>query len=126
MINNTQNKNAYIMEIIMAKHGTMKFTGNSKTEYNFTVYSYDTPFHALGAVYIVTNRQKKAQGGHMYSIIYIGETGDLAERLNGPCKTSCLSKYKKNAICIYGEDNEQKRLDIESDLLANYSPPCNG
>lgn len=115
------------MEISMAKHGTIKFTGNSKTEYNFTVYSYDTLFNALGAVYIVTNRQKKVKGGgHMYSIIYIGETGDLAERLNDPNKASCLSKYKKNAICIYGEDNEQKRLDIESDLLGNYSPPCNG
>ena len=115
------------MEIIMAKHGTLKFTGNSKAEYNFTVYSYDTPFNALGAVYIIANRKKKARGsGYTHSIIYIGETGDLSERLNNLNKTLCLSKYKKNAICIYGEDNEQKRLEIESDLLANYSPPCNG
>ena len=114
------------MEIIMAKHGTLKFTGNSKVEYNFTVYSYDTSFNALGAVYVVTNRQKKAKGGYTYSIVYIGETDDLSERLNTPSKISCLSKYKKNAICIYGEENEQKRLDIESDLLDNYSPPCNG
>jgi len=110
----------------MAKHGTLRFTGKSEEGYNFTIYSDDTPFNALGAVYVLANRQKKVKGHYTYSIIYIGETDDLSESLTNHHKASCLSRYKKNAICIYGENNEQKRLEIESDLLGNYAPPCNG
>lgn len=109
----------------MAKHGTVSFIGNSKTKYKFMAYSADTPFNSVGVVYILTNRQKKEKRGHTYSVIYIGETGDLAKRLNSHYKTSCLSKYNKNSICILGEDNEKKRLEIASDLVRNYSPPCN-
>ena len=53
----------------MTKHGAIKFIGKSKTKYKFMVYSYDTPLNAFGAVYIVTNRQKRLKG-HTYSIIY--------------------------------------------------------
>ena len=109
----------------MAKHGTLTFTGKSEDEYNFTIYSDDTLFNALGAVYVLANRQKKVKGHYTYSIIYIGETDDLSTGLSTHHNLPCLSKYKKNTICIYGENNEQKRLDIESDLLGNYSPPCN-
>ncbi len=38
----------------------------------------------------------------------------------------CFKIMKANCICIHEESDEERRLDIEKDLVANYSPPCNG
>lgn len=109
----------------MAELEKVIFAGGSGTRYNFTAYSNDTDFNPVGAVYVITKRYQNNKDGYSYSIIYIGQTGDLSERFDDHHKSSCFSKYNANSICIFPEENEQRRLDIESDLLDNYSPPCN-
>lgn len=109
----------------MVEHGTVTFTGGSGTEYRFTAYSLDTTFSDVGAVYIITNRSQGSNGGYSHNRIYIGETGDLSERFDSHHKASCFENHNANCICVFREDNNQRRLEIESDLLDNYSPPCN-
>jgi len=110
----------------MTEYGNVTFTGGSGTNYSFIGYSIDTVFNDVGGVYMVTQRNQSPNGGYSHPVIYIGETGDLSERFHSHHKASCFSSNNANCICVLREDNEQNRLDIESDLLDNHSPPCNG
>lgn len=109
----------------MPKLGTILFTGTSRQKYRFNVYPFDTAFNDIGAVYFVTKRTPKAKGGATHTYIYIGQTDDLSTRFNYHHKAACFKREEANCICIYQEDDEQRRLEIESDLLGNYDPPCN-
>jgi len=109
----------------MAKFGTITLTGASGTEYKFNVYPFDTNFRSIGAVYAVTKRTPKAEGGANHTRIYIGETGDLSERFDAHHKAGCFQQNGANCICTHRRDDEQTRLEIEADLLGNYDPPCN-
>jgi len=109
----------------MAKIGTMTLTGKSGKSYEFAVYSRDTSFKELGAVYLQSKRTVKAKGGGSHEFIYIGETGDLSKRPLNHERKPCFDKHGSNCVSIYLESNEQKRLDIETDLRRAYDPPCN-
>jgi len=109
----------------MKKYKTITYTGGSGNNYDFTGYPSDTNFKALGAVYIITNRYQNIDGGYSHDKIFIGETGDLCGRFASHHKLSYFQNHNPNSICIFREDDEQRRLQIESDLLVNYSPPCN-
>jgi len=111
----------------MAKLGAIIFTGASGTKYNFDVYSIDTKFDDVGAVYFFTKRIKK-DGQDKYTHtkhIYVGQTGDLSERFEDHHKMPCIKKNGANCICIHVESNASKRTEIESDLIAAYKPVCN-
>jgi hypothetical protein len=57
----------------MAKYGTITFEGVSGTAYKFTAYSLDTSFkEGYGAVYFITKRTEKAEGGGSHTEIYVG------------------------------------------------------
>ena len=109
----------------MAKLGTISWDGASGTEYDFNVYLWGTSFDAIGAVYVVTKRTLKSDGEGTHTEIYIGETGDLSTRFDTHHKQACFDTHDVNAICIHSEETGRRRLDIEDDLLRNYSPPCN-
>lgn len=111
----------------MAKQSIVTFTGKSKTEYDFNVYPWDTSFNKdCGAVYFITKRTKKSDSGHSHTPIYVGQTEDLSTRFDNHHKQACFDKHKKNSVCVYGEEDEDTRLEIEQDLIDNYDPPCNG
>jgi len=98
----------------------------SGTEYTFKVYSLDTKFNKdYEAVYFVTKRVKKTNGGYSHIRIYVGETGDLSTRFDNHHKQDCFDENGANCICIYGEQDEKTRLKIEKDLIEKYNPPCN-
>ena len=110
----------------MAKLGTVTFTGASGTEYEFNVYPWGTSFKEdFGAVYFVTRRTQKQDGGYSHTRIYVGETGDLSTRFDNHHKQACFDRHNKNCVCVYGEQDEDTRLEIERDLINNYHPPCN-
>ncbi len=100
---------------------TLTLTGKSETSYEFNVYTYGTAFRALGAVYAITRRVNK----ETHTVIYIGQTGDLSERLDGHEKEPCFELFLANRTCIHADDDEDSRLQKETDLIGNYSPPCN-
>ena len=112
---------------MMAKYGTVRYTGQSGQEYEFTAYSNDTEFkEGYGAVYFVTNRHSNNKDGYSHTRIYIGQTGDLSERFDDHHKADCFASHNANCICILGEASKPNRLSIEKDLIDNYNPPCNG
>ena len=111
----------------MAKLGTVTFTGVSGAKYEFTVYPWGTSFNKdYGAVYFVTKRTQESGGGHSHTRLYVGETEDLSTRFDNHHKQDCFDRHNKNCVCVYGEEDEDTRLEIEQDLIDNCQPPCNG
>ncbi len=109
----------------MAKLGTVKFRGASGTEYAFTAYSRNHVFEPVGAVYFVTRRERSEQGTHGHIRIYLGQTGDLSHRPFNPHKEPCFDEHGAGCICVYPEASESVRVNIESDLVHAFKPPCN-
>ena len=109
----------------MARLGTITFTGVSGARYQFDVYPFGASFKDIGVIYVITNRHPNERGGYSHHRIYIGQTEDLSERFDNHHKYDCFVRENANCICVFGLDSEDRRLDIESDLLDNYSPPCN-
>ncbi|MBW9267381.1 MAG: GIY-YIG nuclease family protein [Candidatus Thiodiazotropha sp. (ex. Lucinisca nassula)] len=101
---------------------TLPIQGASGTTYRFTVYPWGTQFQSFGAVYTVLRNN----GGGRYSILYVGQTGDMEERFDDHHKQRCFDRNGKTHIGVLPEPNEQRRLAIESDLVNAYNPPCNG
>ena len=108
----------------MAKLATAEFQGiNGK--YSFNVYSWDTSFKPLGAVYCFSKRTVNPQGLGEHDILYVGITNDLSVRFNDHHKEGCAEKNGANCICIYQEDSEEARKQIEKDLISKHKPKCN-
>jgi hypothetical protein len=109
----------------MAKLGAMTLTGQSGQKYQFDVYPLTTTFKAVGAVYYISKRTPKQDGGGDHSKIYIGQTGDLSDRFDNHHKADCFEKRGANCISVHTDDDEDSRLTKEADLIDAYKPPCN-
>src|SRR4051812_18885693 len=91
--------------------------GKSGNQYSFELYSLQTDFNPLGAVYIFLSGSAP---------VYVGETGDLSERFDGHHKAEEIRRHSADRIGVLVESNPQRRLQIEADILAAYQWPCNG
>lgn len=109
----------------MTKLGKVIFEGASGNSWEFNAYTMDTNFKEIGAVYFVTKRTEKSDGGGEHTRIYVGQTGDLSDRFDNHHQEECFQDHNANCICVHQEDNESTRLSIEADLIENYNPPCN-
>jgi hypothetical protein len=109
------------------KYGSITFTGKSGEEYRFDAWSIDTRFKALAAVYFVTKRTREntTYNRSSHDNIYIGHTATLADPFDTHARFACFTKYGANCICIYLLEDEERRIAVESDLLASYSTHCN-
>ena len=108
----------------MAKIATATFKGASGTSYDFNVYPLDEEFNSIGAVYIFTKRTVSEEKG-LHTLLYIGETDNLATRIPNHEKWPCVKKNNANCICIHRDDNGKSRLAKETDLREEHSTPCN-
>lgn len=104
----------------MSKETTITLKGVSGSTYEFDVYPWGTSFKPVGAVYTVLK-----QPPSNFTILYIGQTGDLSTRFNDHHKQACFDQNGKTHIGIHLESTESRRLVIEADLLTNYSLVCN-
>lgn len=110
----------------MAKFGTITIKGASGSSYEFTAYPSDTLFKAVAAVYVVSKRTRKKDGGGSHEFLYVGETGDLSTRFNDHHKQGCFDRRAANCVCVFPRSDEDGRLKIENDILTNGSVwPCN-
>ena len=109
----------------MAKIENVTFRGTSGKTYSFTAYTLISSFNNSGAVYVFTRQYTDNQGTRRYSPLYIGKTSTLADRIDGHEKWDCVNENGVNSICVYRESSATKRTEIETDLLNNYSTPCN-
>jgi len=105
----------------VAKEDTIVLKGVSGKSYDFDVYPWNTSFKPVGAVYAVL---KKTNSN--YTVIYIGQTGNLSERFDNHHKLSCFNRNGKTHVAIHLDSSESSQLAKERDLVANYSPVCNG
>ena len=104
----------------MTKETTVTLKGASGRSYDFDVFPWGTSFNAVGAVYTVLKRNTSN-----FTILYIGQTGDLSDRFDNHHKQSCFDRNGKTHIGIHLESSESRRFDIETDLVRNYSLVCN-
>ena len=108
----------------MAKIADATFQGKDST-YNFGVYTTDTVFIDVGAVYIFSKRVVDSDGKGKHKFIYIGQTDSLEDRIPYHEKWPCAFKNDVNCICVHQDDDVNSRRTKEADLLAVSNPPCN-
>jgi len=109
------------------KFSDITFSGKSGVRYRFQVWSLDTRFKPLAAVYVVT---KRAQLNITYNrashdIVYIGQTASLADPFATESQFDCFRKHGANCVCIHLAEDEARRLAAEEDLLALHETHCN-
>jgi len=98
--------------------------GKSGTKHEFNIYTLDTSFRDVGGIYVFTRRTKS--NGHFYhSNVYIGKTNDFSSRFENHHKKDCITKFNANCICVIQVDSENKRTEIETDLLLGNNTFCN-
>jgi predicted GIY-YIG superfamily endonuclease len=108
----------------MGKIAEATFKGASGEKYSFNVYSLDTEFNNIGAVYIFTKRTTEQDKGS-HTFLYIGQTSELGDRIAQHEKWPCVRKYDANCICAHADEDEDSRLAKEADLLKANKPSCN-
>lgn len=89
------------------------------------LYPLDTSFKALGAVYFVTRRVPKPEGGGSHTYLYVGETGDLSTRFDDHHKQTSFDQHNANCIGIHLDSSQKSRLSKESDLHLGHEWLCN-
>ena len=99
--------------------------GASGASYRLRVRPWDHEFGAVGAVYVVTERKERMDGGHWHSRIFAGQTGDLSARVADHRKFASFESRGANCVCFIKETRESERVRIEADLMKKYRPPCN-
>ena len=106
----------------MAEDNTMEWLGKSGTKCQYWVYEIGHSLKAEGGNYIFTKRDSNG----VHTPIYVGQTGDLSERFDSHHKADCIRREGATHICTHLTSSENDRVTEESDLIANWSPPCNG
>ena len=105
------------------------------TEYSFDMYAYDTLDDVEEAVknykhaglYIFARRYIE-NGKKYFRLSYIGETGNYSTRgYANHHKRVYIDKHNCNEFGIHLLTvSDDKRLEIETDLINPNHPPCNG
>ena len=108
----------------MSKIADATFRGKNGS-YGFDVYSIDTEFNDVGAVYIFTKRVVDSNGKGSHTFLYIGQTDSLRDRIPNHEKWDCVNRNGVNCICIHRDDDEDSRIAKQTDLRARNSTPCN-
>ena len=101
---------------------TITFKGK-QNNYECNIYTLDTNFKAVSAIYVFTNRHKNGDG-ISHTRIYVGKTKDLSQRFDDHHKANCFEKHNANCICIY--KCKESELDfIEKDIMSVNTTKCN-
>jgi hypothetical protein len=109
----------------MGKIADAVFTGASGDTYLFDVYTLDTSFNNIGAVYIFSRRKVEGGDKGTHKVLYIGSAKELKDRIAYHEGWQCLERYGVNCICVHPEKNESARLTKEGDLIRAIQTPCN-
>ena len=89
--------------------------------------------HYRAAVYTIMCKDDPANKPNEYTLIYVGESGDLSERgfYRSHQKYECWIKYAGSVQNLYigihlmPDSTPADRRQIESDLITHLSPDCN-
>ena len=96
----------------------------AKNRYDFTVFPLDAVFEDVPAIYIISRRVvDKSKKAH-HALICIGQTQSLLDELKKHKKDRRTKKFAANSISLLREENEIRRLKIETDLKAAHAIRC--
>ena len=102
---------------------TQVWEGRWGTKYTFQVYAVPISPNHVPANYIFA----RLNANNAWTPLYIGETSDLADRLTNHEKWPCASQNGVTHIHAHTSPaNEAQRKQEEADLIARWSPMCNG
>ncbi len=102
---------------------TILWKGASGAEYKYWIYDLPPNFKAGAGNYIFAKETKP----NTHVAIYIGETEDLSDRFDDHHAMACIKKEEATHIHVHSTSGvAQTRRDEESDLIARWSPSCNG
>lgn len=110
---------------VSSKIADATFAGKSGAKYTFEVYPLDTEFNSVGAVYVFSRRTIGSDGRGTHSLLYIGQTESLGERIPNHEKWPCVLGEGANCICVRIDQRETSRLVTETDLRGANWTPCN-
>ena len=96
--------------------------GQSGKEYQFEIYPFEATFRMLPGVYIYA---KQLSGGD-WAAIYISQTRDLHQRLEGHVKVQdAISNGATHLHAHYCSTGQGARCTEEKDLINRWQPVCN-
>ena len=103
---------------------TIDWPGATGNTYRYWfVYSMENPsLKRVGGNYMFVARN--AAGWYP---VYIGQTGDLSERLANHPELPCVKRHSGTHLMAHEtRAGRNARLAEESDLISYWNPPCNG
>jgi len=96
--------------------------GQSGKEYPYEIYPFDTPFRPLPGNYIYA--KQLADGD--WSPIYIAQTRDLHQRLEGHVRVEdAIANGATHLHAHYATAGQAARCTEEHDLIQRWRPVCN-
>jgi hypothetical protein len=110
----------------MSALGQASFKSKSGNQYRFKVFSLSTRFRKMGGIYMIAYRAHGIHGGHRHKVLYVGNTKDFSQSFEKHSKARLLMRLGANCICVQSDDSAQSRREKEQDLIAAFSPACNG
>ena len=106
----------------MTTNWTQGWQGQSGVVYQYEVYPLNATFSAVPGNYIFARLE-----GNQWRPLYIGESQDLSERISNHNEWPCVRRHGVTHIHAHVNNGGQAvRRAEEADLLARFSPPCNG
>ncbi len=109
-----------VKDVIFVANGRdHTMTGKSGLRYGGTLNRLSANFNDVACVYVILTSEHKT--------VYVGETGELATRLQNHHKRSCWSEKGASYVFVHLQplSTEANRQQVEADILANYHFPCN-
>ena len=104
-------------------YDTIIWEGASGTNYKYWIHSLPPNFKAVAGNYIFAKEAEPST----YAPVYIGETEDLSDRFDDHHKAACIQSEGATHIHVHANSGgDEARRAEESDLIAKWSPPCNG
>jgi hypothetical protein len=98
------------------------WSGASGNKYKYWIYPINTNFKDSPGNYIFA----KETSPERWSPIYIGETDNLRDRISNHDKMHCVKQHGGTHVHIHNSSSDETlRRAEESNLLANWDPPCN-
>ncbi len=91
-------------------------------------YNFDGPFTTTGhllnrsGVYAILSKNRTANA---WSVVDIGESGDVRERIENHDRKDCWSRQNQGELAVAAVYvNEAQRTAIERELRVRFNPPC--
>ena len=106
----------------MADAPMIQWQGRGGATFTYWIHPIGTAFEAKPGNYIYA---REVEGGEWWPI-YIGQTGDLSERiLDEHDRRDCIIRNGATHIHVHISDDEEERLSEETILRQHWDTPCN-